>query len=157
MPAAHALLQSRGDLERHAADLDRDDVWRRMGGAPAIGFHLRHIAGSIDRLLAYAAGRALTEEQFKELALEREPGAGLDGARELIDRAIMRIDEAVRAIAAAREESLFEARAVGRAQLPTNVFGLFFHLAEHTQRHTGQLIATATILRGAKKRGERCG
>jgi hypothetical protein len=36
---------------------------------------------------------------------------------------------------------------VGRAQLPTTVLGLLFHVAEHTQRHTGQLIATAKVVR----------
>ena len=37
-------------------------------------------------------------------------------------------------------------RTVGRAQPPTNVFGLLFHIAEYTQRHTGQLIATTSIV-----------
>jgi uncharacterized damage-inducible protein DinB len=39
------------------------------------------------------------------------------------------------------------ARTVGRHALPTNVIGLLFHLAEHTQRHTGQVITTAKIVR----------
>jgi len=35
-----------------------------------------------------------------------------------------------------------------RAQaLPTNVIGLLFHLAEHTQRHAGQVITTTKIVR----------
>jgi len=33
--------------------------------------------------------------------------------------------------------------------LPTNVVGLLFHLAEHTQRHTGQVITTAKIVRAS--------
>jgi len=41
---------------------------------------------------------------------------------------------------------LLDKRGVGRAQLPSNVLGLLFHAAEHTMRHTGQLLVTARIL-----------
>jgi uncharacterized damage-inducible protein DinB len=37
---------------------------------------------------------------------------------------------------------------VGRANLQSTVGGLLFHIAEHTQRHTGQLITTGRIVRG---------
>ena len=36
----------------------------------------------------------------------------------------------------------------------TNTFGLLFHLAEHTQRHTGQVITTAGIVRAKSDRTE---
>jgi uncharacterized damage-inducible protein DinB len=147
MPAAHALLQSRQDIETHAGGLTVEEVWREPGGAPSVGFHLRHIAGSIDRLLAYAAGQGLTEEQFRYLAAERISGDPPATARTLIDFAQAKIDEAVAVIRATPDESLFDDRAVGRARLPTYVLGLLFHIAEHTQRHTGQLIATAKIAR----------
>jgi hypothetical protein len=136
MPAAHALTQSRADLEMHAARLSIEQVWTELGGVPSVGFHLRHIAGSIDRLLTYTAGGNLTGEQFRFLAEERIPGAPPTEVTQLI------------AIRATPEEILFEARVVGRAQLPTNVSGLLFHIAEHTQRHTGQVIATSGIVRG---------
>ena len=41
-----------------------------------------------------------------------------------------------------------DTRAVGRAQLPSTVVGLLFHAAEHTQRHMGQLMTTAKIVKG---------
>jgi uncharacterized damage-inducible protein DinB len=41
---------------------------------------------------------------------------------------------------------LTEHRAVGRAQLPSTVLGLLFHAAEHTMRHTGQLLVTAKVV-----------
>ena len=44
-------------------------------------------------------------------------------------------------------------RTVGRQALPTNVIGLLFHLAEHTQRHTGQVITTAKIVQELEKSG----
>jgi uncharacterized damage-inducible protein DinB len=31
--------------------------------------------------------------------------------------------------------------------MPRTVIGLLFHAAEHAQRHTGQLIATAKVVR----------
>jgi len=148
MPAAHALAQSRADIETHAARLSTKQVWTETGGAPSLGFHLRHIAGSIDRLLTYAAGGNLTDEQFRFLAEERIAGTPPTEVTQLIAAAQSKIDETLSVIRATPDELLFEARAVGRAQLPTNVFGLLFHIAEHTQRHTGQIISTARIVRG---------
>jgi uncharacterized damage-inducible protein DinB len=146
MPAAHALAQSRADIETHAARLTTEQIWTEPGGGPSVGFHLRHIAGSIDRLLSYAVGRSLSDEQFRFLAEERIAGTPPTEATQLIAAAQSKIDEALSVIRATPDEILFEVRAVGRAQVPTNVFGLLFHIAEHTQRHTGQLIATAGIV-----------
>jgi uncharacterized damage-inducible protein DinB len=58
------------------------------------------------------------------------------------------IQRALGAIRTLPKESLFDPRTIGRAALPTNVLGLLFHIAEHTQRHTGQVITTAKIVRG---------
>lgn len=146
MPAAHALTQSREDIERHAAQLSLAQVWAEPSGAPSAGFHLRHIAGSIDRLLTYAAARSLNEEQFRFLAAERVAGTPPTSAAELSAAAQTKIDEALTVLRNTPNDTLFAARHVGRAQLPTNVFGLLFHIAEHTQRHTGQLITTARIV-----------
>ncbi|HET8965668.1 MAG TPA: hypothetical protein VFN20_05610 [Candidatus Acidoferrum sp.] len=41
-------------------------------------------------------------------------------------------------------------RVVGRKKLPTTLGGLLVHVADHTQRHVGQAIATAKIVRGSK-------
>jgi uncharacterized damage-inducible protein DinB len=153
MPAAHALSQSRADLETHAARLSTEQVWAEPGGAPSVGFHLRHIAGSIDRLLTYAAGGNLTGEQFRFLAEERIAGTPPTEVTQLIAAAQAKIDEALSMIRVAPDEILFEARAVGRAQLPTTVFGLLFHIAEHTQRHTGQIISTSSVVRGLDQSG----
>jgi uncharacterized damage-inducible protein DinB len=153
MPAAHALMQSRADIEVHVATLSVAEVWSEPAGAPPVGFHLRHIAGSIDRLLAYTLGKQLTDEQFRFLAAERIPGEPLPSARLLISSGQSKIDEALQVICSTPDDRLFEPRAVGRAQLPTNVFGLLFHIAEHTQRHTGQLITTARIVHGIRNGG----
>jgi hypothetical protein len=63
MPAAHALVQAGEDLQQAASDLTVEQLWVTPGGAASPGFHLRHIAGSIDRLLTYARGEQLNEAQ----------------------------------------------------------------------------------------------
>ena len=63
MPAAHALVQSGEDLARAVEGLGAEQLWARPGGAASVGFHLRHIPGSIDRLLTYARGEALSDAQ----------------------------------------------------------------------------------------------
>ena len=146
MPAAHALLQAHEDVERVAASLSEEELWARPGGAASVGFHLRHVAGSIDRLLTYSRGEGLTEAQFQVLRGEGEPGG--EDASALVREAQRAIEHAVEVIRAAPPESLQEPRGVGRAQLPTTVLGLLFHVAEHTQRHAGQIIATAKFARG---------
>ncbi|MEI9810890.1 MAG: hypothetical protein WDO16_25110 [Bacteroidota bacterium] len=45
------------------------------------------------------------------------------------------------------EAILTSVRGVGRAKIPSTVMGLLFHAAEHTMRHTGQLLVTAGILK----------
>jgi uncharacterized damage-inducible protein DinB len=150
MPAAHALQQSREDLARAAEGLTADQLWARPGGAASVGFHLRHVAFSIDRLLTYARGEALSDAQRNAAASEavvgpeREPGALVAAAAAAIETALGQIRSTPRA-------SLLEPRAVGRAGLPSTVLGLLFHVAEHTQRHTGQVIATAKAVRGESR------
>lgn len=147
-PAAHALMQAAVDIERAAAALTAEDVWRRPGGAPSVGFHLKHIAGSIDRLLTYARGSQLSEEQFRALAAESEPGDPPEQAVTLVRTARAHIEHALRVLRTTPDRMLADPRRVGRSGLPSTVFGLLFHIAEHTQRHTGQVVTTARIIRG---------
>lgn len=145
MPAAHALVQAAVDIERAGKDLTSEEIWTKPHGAPSFAFHMRHIAGSIDRLLTYAKGGKLNSEQLAELAHEAEFDETIN-AQSLVQKASERIKEAVGFLRSVDLESLFEKRVVGRKELPTNVFGLLFHIAEHTQRHTGQAITTAKIV-----------
>ncbi len=148
MPAGHALVQASEDIERAVSGLTVEELWVKPGGAASLGFHLRHIAGSTDRLLTYARGEQLTETQRRVMELEQRPGESPADAATLVREAQAAIERALAAIRAVPEGSLFEARTVGRAALPTNIFGLLCHIAEHTQRHTGQIITTAKIVRG---------
>lgn len=148
MPAAHALVQASEDLERAARGLSTEQLWARPGGAAAAGFHLRHIAGVIDRLFTYARGESLDALQREALAAESAPGDSPPDADSLIERAQSAIATGLETLRRTPHEELLEPRGVGRQQLPSTVLGLFSHAAEHAQRHTGQLITTAKIVRG---------
>lgn len=149
MPAAHAFMQASDDLERAACDLTLEQLWLRPGGAASAGFHLRHIAGVIDRLFTYARGEQLTGQQREALAAEAAPGDPAPDADALVRLARAAIDGALAELRVTPRETLLEPRGVGRAQLPSTVLGLLAHAAEHVQRHTGQLITTAKIVRGS--------
>ena len=147
MPAAHALLQARRDLESAARTATPAELWERPGGAASAGYHLRHLAGSLDRLTTYARGERLTDAQRAALAAESSTGATAD---ELIATAEETIDRALEQLRRTPADSVFDPRPVGRAALPANVLGLLFHAAEHTARHVGQLITTLKVVRGAR-------
>lgn len=149
MPAVHALVQCGRDVKKAVEKLSVEELWTKPNGSPSVGFHLKHIAGSIDRLLTYSHGEKLSDEQFAELAVEAEIDAA-GNAEMLLQKAIDKIEFAIREIKSTPEAILFEKRYVGRQKLPTNVFGLLFHIAEHTQRHTGQIVTTAKIVHPAR-------
>jgi uncharacterized damage-inducible protein DinB len=145
-PAAHAFIMSIEDCEAAASGLTPDRLWASPEGAASVGFHLRHLAGSTDRLLTYARGERLSEAQ-RAILLAESASAGSPIAADLLDRWRQGVTAAIAQLAATRDESLTEARAVGRAQLPSTVLGLLFHAAEHAARHTGQVVTTARIVR----------
>lgn len=149
MPAAHALMQVVEDVERAASDLSGEELWERPGGAASVGFHLRHLAGSTDRLLTYARGGSLGGEQMRFLRTEEEPGDAPEDARTLVEGVRGAADAAMaeyrRGLAV---DELLAPREVGRARLPTTLLGLLFHIAEHAQRHAGQVVTTAKVVRG---------
>lgn len=147
-PAAHALVQAREDIAVAADGVSVDQLWLRPNGAASLGYHLRHLAGSLDRLLTYARGAQLDERQHAALKRELEPGNPPDGIDLLVEQVRSAIDAALTQIRTTRREELLEPRTVGRKALPSNVLGLLFHAAEHTTRHVGQAITTAKIVLG---------
>ncbi len=146
MPAAHALMQSIVDLEKCVLLLSIEELTAQPNGAPSAAFHLRHIAGSIDRLLTYTRDEDLNEAQFEFLKRETVKTSDLT-AGELFEQAKISIEKALEFYRKVAPEILFDDRFVGRKRLPTTVFGLLFHIAEHTARHVGQIITTARIVR----------
>jgi uncharacterized damage-inducible protein DinB len=139
----HALEMAEEDLKRWCGDLTHEQIHASPFGLPPVAFHLRHIAGSLDRLLTYAEGRSLTDEQLVRLKEESDPEASRD---DLFSELTSAIDESARRIRAFDVDTLDEVRRIGRKQLPTTVVGLLVHIADHTQRHVGQAITTAKIV-----------
>jgi len=146
MPVAHALVMAREDVEAALSALSADELWARPNGAASAGFHAMHLAGSLDRLFTYARGEQLTADQLR--MLEREKSPEPPPSAELVRLVHDTVDRALAQLRATDERTLLEPREVGRMKLPSNVLGLLFHAAEHTQRHVGQLVTTAKVVRG---------
>jgi uncharacterized damage-inducible protein DinB len=144
-PAGHALVQAADEFDEAASPLSIDALWARPAGVASVGYHLRHIAGSIDRLLTYARGGALDAAQFAVLRGEALPGTPPADAATLVAEARSAVARALEVLRTTPIDSLGEARGVGRQALPTTVLGLLFHIGEHTQRHAGQIVTTARI------------
>lgn len=141
----HALELAREDAERWCGGLTGLEVNAEPAGLPSAAFQLRHIAGSVDRLLTYAEGRQLTNEQLAEMKREGEPAGALP--RTLLDEFGAQMERAAGRIRAFAEVDLETPRSVGRKQLPTTVGGLLVHVADHTQRHVGQMVTTAKLVK----------
>lgn len=144
-PVAHALLQASEDVQSIMKDFDNNFLWERPAGVASVAFHLQHLAGVLDRLFTYARGESLTLEQLQHLQDESIEQTGLDSDTLVIDftRGVTR---AIESLSGLTESDLLVPRGIGRKQIPTNVLGLLFHAAEHTQRHTGQLLVTVKIV-----------
>lgn len=147
-PVAHSLLQCREEVSGALRDLTPGQLWARPGGAASSGYHARHAAGSLDRLLTYARGEQLSVAQLEGLRGEGIADLEADAAMRVAAAFDAAIHRALDQVRATPERTLLERRGVGRAQLPSTVIGLLFHAAEHTQRHAGQLVTTAKIVAG---------
>ena len=144
-PVAHALLQAMEDVEHAVSALAADELWVKPGGAASVGFHLCHLAGSLDRLTTYARGEQLSDEQLAALRTEQENGASAD---ELVAQVRAAVERALDQLRATPDAELDAPREVGRGRLPSSVRGLLYHAGEHTTRHAGQAITTAAVMRG---------
>jgi len=136
----HALELAQEDLQRWCAPLDTTQLEASAYNLPSTAIQLRHIARSLDRLMAYAEGKALTEAQLQ--ALKSEHIATEDPLYECLTG----IDQAIQRLLTFTPEDFEKPRTVGRAALPTTVASLLIHIAEHTQRHVGQAITTAKLI-----------
>ncbi|HYI97658.1 MAG TPA: DinB family protein, partial [Bryobacteraceae bacterium] len=148
-PIAAALLysfeQARDDLRRWTEGLSEEQIWRRTGEVASVGFHIRHIAGSVDRLITYADGRQLDESQLNALRSEQNDGGlSRDQLLTMLDEQLRKTEEIVRAIDSG---SLVAIREIGRKRTPVPLGVLLVHISEHTQRHVGAAIVTCKVVR----------
>ncbi len=144
MPVFFSYAQVREDLQKHTADLPDHQIWKSLAGN-SLGFQLKHIAGSVDRITTYLLGRELTAAQLDFLKWELRPPPGT--LSELLALVEQNLDKSQNQLHTLRPQSLYHPRTVGRRALPTTVIGLIVHLADHTQRHLGQAITIAKLLR----------
>jgi uncharacterized damage-inducible protein DinB len=144
-PVAHALLQAQEDVQRLTEGIGPDALWTEPGKAASIGFHLRHMAGALDRLMTYARGEALSDAQRAALDVEKVPTPDV-GSVELLATLYGSIDKAMQQLRTTKGQDLDQTRSVGRAGHPSTVRGLLHHAGEHTARHTGQISTTMRVL-----------
>lgn len=150
VPGIHPVLghllraaeQIREDIERAISPMTVDQLWATPHGMTSVGFHVRHLAGSTERLCTYLEGRQLSPEQ---LAAIKEEGHGHASADELIGavrHALGRYEELVQTLT---PERFGDVREIGRKRLQTTAISLAIHIAEHCQRHVGQAISAAKL------------
>src|SRR5580704_14240725 len=78
-----ALWLASEDVELWCRGLSDVELEARPLGLPSVGFQMRHMVRSLDRLLTYAEGRQLDERQMA--ALQSEMVAGGDVFAEFAD------------------------------------------------------------------------
>jgi uncharacterized damage-inducible protein DinB len=144
-PVAHALMQAREEINELMADFPDVLLWQHVAGMASPGFHLQHLSGVLDRLFTYARGEQLSQQQLDYLANEK----GFQGLnlKDLLLKFDRQVGIAIKQLGKTNESTLTTPRGVGRKQMPSTVMGLLIHAAEHTMRHTGQLLVTVKFLK----------
>jgi uncharacterized damage-inducible protein DinB len=143
----HALELAGDDAKRWTEGLTDLEIHAQPFGLMSVAAQLKHVPGSIDRLLTYAEGGQLSEEQLNAMKSERSGGETREDLLAELNAALARAADRVRALG---NGDLNIARKVGRKQLPTTLGGALIHVADHTQRHIGQVVTTAKVLMGLR-------
>ncbi len=143
----HALDLAQDDITKWTAGLTDAEVHAQPLELPPVAFHLKHIARSIDRILTYAEGGQLTSEQLTALKAEQGGDESLAELLGEVEASFANAAERVRTLAGA---DFNIPRGVGRKHLPTSIGGALIHVADHTQRHVGQVVTTAKVLRALR-------
>ncbi len=155
----HADVPAVGRAVLHAFDLALDDLTKwteglsdveahaQPLGLPSVSFHLKHIARSVDRLLNYAEGGQLTAEQLTALKGEQTGSETMAELLAEVEASLSTAADRVRVLATADFNTF---RGVGRKQLPTSIGGALIHVADHTQRHVGQVVTTAKVIKALR-------
>lgn len=132
----------REDIEQAIAPLTPAQLWAKPNGMTSAGFHVKHLAGSTQRLCTYLEGNQLNEHQIAAMKAE---GSGTESAGELlaaVGEALDRYETLVQTMAPGHYGDV---REIGRKRLQTTAISLAIHIAEHGQRHVGQAISAAKL------------
>jgi hypothetical protein len=132
----------REDIERAISPMTVNQLWATPHGLTSAGFHVRHLAGSTERLCTYLEGRQLSAEQ---LAAIKEEGRGNASAAELIAAVQQSLTHYEQLVQALTPVQFGELREIGRKRFQTTTISLAIHIAEHGQRHVGQAISAAKL------------
>jgi uncharacterized damage-inducible protein DinB len=143
----HAFDLALDDLTKWTEGLTDPEVREHPLGLPSVAFHLRHIARSTDRLLSYAEGNQISVEQLTALKAEQSGDEPLAVLLAEVEASFSNGADRVRVLATADFDTF---RGVGRKQLPTSIGGALIHVADHTQRHVGQVVTTAKVLKALR-------
>ena len=148
----HALDLALDDLTKWTEGLTHAEVHAQPLGLPSVAFHLRHIARSTDRILSYGEGNQLTSEQLAALKAEQSgpQERELESLAALLSEVEVSFSNAADRIRVLATADLNTPRSVGRKQSPTSIGGALIHVADHTQRHTGQVVTTAKVLKATR-------
>ena len=144
----HALDLAFEDIRKWTEGLSDPEAHAQPLGLPSVAFHLRHMARSVDRILSYAEGNQLTPEQLSVFKAEHSGEEPLAALLEEVERSFTNAAHRIRRLAG---ENLETFRGVGRKQLPTSAGGALIHVADHTQRHTGQVVTTSKVLKALRR------
>lgn len=144
-PVAHALLQAEEEITATITNMPAGLLWQKPAGVASVAFHVQHVTGVLNRLFTYAKGEMLTPQQLDELKKEGVEDNSIT-ADSLVTALHKQVKAAIEQLTQTDEKTLTDKRGIGRKQIPTTVLGLLFHSAEHTMRHTGQLLVTAKII-----------
>ena len=143
----HALELSLDDIRKWTDGLTDTEIHAKPLSLPAVAFHIKHIARSVDRILTYAEGGQLTSDQLVVMKGEQTGAETLAELLAELESAFTAAATRIRALAGGNYD---EARGVGRKQLPTSMGGALIHVADHTQRHTGQVVTTSQVLKALR-------
>jgi uncharacterized damage-inducible protein DinB len=144
----HALELAVDDIRKWTEGLSDTEIHAQPLGLTPVSYHLKHIARSIDRILTYAEGGQISSDQLTALKGESSGAETLSELLFEIDVAASRASDRIRALRDADPNTF---RGVGRKQLPTSIGGALIHVADHTQRHVGQVVTTAKVLKALRQ------
>jgi uncharacterized damage-inducible protein DinB len=137
----HAIELAAEDLQTWCSELSAEELHSNVAKLPSVAFQLRHIARSVDR--------PLSPDQLAALRTEAAPNYSRDELFAELQASLIKSLQRIQNLAQ-EAATLGQSRTVGRQILPTTVAGLLIHIAEHTQRHVGQAITTAKLIRSQR-------
>jgi uncharacterized damage-inducible protein DinB len=116
------------------AELTEEEIWQKPNSVSnSVGNIILHVCGNLRQ---YAISSLGGTEDTRERQLEFTV-SGIYNKKELLDRLLQTVDEAVEQILVADEASLMRPRSVQGFQL--SGVGIILHVVEHFSYHSGQI------------------